>query len=329
MEVSENLKTNDKYQMFIENINKCNNQQEFDKVIQEWEVNESNFNEWLNFINENVEKIEENKLAFLLDSLYREDDKIKFKFFCIILELTYLKVNGGITPIENYKISISKYQNLIPTFSKIIEKQESDIIEILLLIMLRNDPMGTLLNSEEKERIIRGLNIEIEDIAKYVKRTSNMSGRIGLSIGIILDYCSNVHNDETFEKMHELEKLIIEDGNRILIDKLNHFKSVNHLISAQEEKQNIAIEKLSKWLDYPTELGKRPCKVEITNHFQYENGLNCTILKYKKEPNDKWLLGIVSDSGTFSEMQEYHQQTELQDAKKLVDKLVKYWKSKS
>lgn len=37
------------------------------------------------------------------------------------------------------------------------------------------------------------------------------------------------------------------------------------------------------------------------------------------------MLGIVSDSGTFSEGQEYHKETEIEDAKKIIKLLKEIW----
>ena len=43
-------------------------------------------------------------------------------------------------------------------------------------------------------------------------------------------------------------------------------------------------------------------RLEYTNAFADEDGINCLIFKYKKNAFGKWLLGIVSESGTFSEI---------------------------
>ena len=43
----------------------------------------------------------------------------------------------------------------------------------------------------------------------------------------------------------------------------------------------------------------------------------------------KWLLGIVSESGTFSEMQEYHKESELEDATRILEMLKAYWKQQA
>lgn len=93
-----------------------------------------------------------------------------------------------------------------------------------------------------------------------------------------------------------------------------------------ENKIEQAMLEMESWLADPQELGHRPRKIEYTNSFTDEDGIECLIFKYKKSLLGKWLLGIVSDSGTFSEMQEYNPETELQDAKLILDMLKNYWK---
>ena len=76
----------------------------------------------------------------------------------------------------------------------------------------------------------------------------------------------------------------------------------NEIVNAMEELEN--------WLADPAELGRKPAKIEYTASFEDEDGIKCMIFKFKKSFFGKWLLGIVSESGTFSEMKEYNSATE-------------------
>ena len=67
-----------------------------------------------------------------------------------------------------------------------------------------------------------------------------------------------------------------------------------------------AMEELENWLADPAELWRKPAKIEYTASFEDEDGIKCMIFKFKKSFFGKWLLGIVSESGTFSEMKEYN-----------------------
>ena len=92
----------------------------------------------------------------------------------------------------------------------------------------------------------------------------------------------------------------------------------NEIVNAMEELEN--------WLADPAELGRKPAKIEYTASFEDEDGIKCMIFKFKKSFFGKWLLGIVSESGTFSEMKEYNSSTETEDAKALLHILKEYWK---
>lgn len=89
----------------------------------------------------------------------------------------------------------------------------------------------------------------------------------------------------------------------------------------ENEKQRVI-----EWLEDPNELGKKPSKIEFTKEFTDEDGINCKIFKFKKSMMAPWMLAICSDSGVFSEMENYNEATEVEDAQKLVDFLKEYWK---
>lgn len=90
--------------------------------------------------------------------------------------------------------------------------------------------------------------------------------------------------------------------------------------------QEQAKSELEAWLSDIRELGHKPAKIEYSMTFIDEDGIKCHIFKYKKTLLGKWYLGIVSDSGTFSEMKEYKKNTELTDAKHTLNLLKDIWK---
>lgn len=94
-------------------------------------------------------------------------------------------------------------------------------------------------------------------------------------------------------------------------------------------KINIAKLELENWLSDIRELGQKPKKIEYTNTFYDEDDIKCYIFKYKKSLIGKWLLGIVSEAGTFSEMREYNKNTEIQEAKHIINLLKKIWKKQA
>lgn len=89
----------------------------------------------------------------------------------------------------------------------------------------------------------------------------------------------------------------------------------------ENEKQQVV-----EWLMHPSELGCKPSKIEFTKEFTDEDGIVCKIFKYKKSLMSPWLLAIHSDSGVFSEMKKYDANTEIEDAKVILNFLKEYWK---
>ena len=89
-----------------------------------------------------------------------------------------------------------------------------------------------------------------------------------------------------------------------------------------------AEEKLSDWLSDIRELGVRPAKIKYTSVID-DDGHECFIFKYKKKLFDPWLLGIVSERGTFSDMKPYSRDSEEEDARKILNKLKVIWQRQS
>lgn len=116
---------------------------------------------------------------------------------------------------------------------------------------------------------------------------------------------------DDFYKMLDIKKLPAFDEKHIIV-------TINDELLKKAE--NYKIEKSKKdlevWLEDIRELGHKPFKIEYTNNFEDEKGVKCYIFKYKKSMLSKWFLGIVSDIGIFSKInEEYKKDTEITDAK--------------
>ncbi len=122
-----------------------------------------------------------------------------------------------------------------------------------------------------------------------------------------------------FIKIIDKKKCPIFDAKHIIV-------TVDQALLKKVAKYKIeqAKENLSEWLSDFRELGQKPVKIEYTNSFE-EEGIHCFIFKYKKTILGKWMLGIVSDSGTFSKMEEYHKETEIEEAKVIIKLLKEIW----
>lgn len=85
-------------------------------------------------------------------------------------------------------------------------------------------------------------------------------------------------------------------------------------------------EELESWLCHPSELGQKPKKIEHTMDFVDPDGIECSIFKFRKNLFSKYMLGIVSDSGVFSEFKGYQKTTEVEDAQEILEMLKAYWR---
>lgn len=82
--------------------------------------------------------------------------------------------------------------------------------------------------------------------------------------------------------------------------------------------QKTAEQELSDWLLNENKV--KPVAVQTTGGFTYKNDTcTCIILKYKFNTNSQWMLGIVSDNGTFSKNTLFNIQTAPNDARNLLN----------
>ena len=98
------------------------------------------------------------------------------------------------------------------------------------------------------------------------------------------------------------------------------------------EQLNAAREAMIEWLAHPAELGKAPAKIECAGEFDLHE-MHYYIFKYKKSTLGKWLLGVcggyeddrLENCGhVFSEMEDYHEETAVEQATALVEYVREY-----
>lgn len=88
-----------------------------------------------------------------------------------------------------------------------------------------------------------------------------------------------------------------------------------------------------EWLSHPQELGKAPVKIECVGNIDLHE-MTYYIFKYKKTSFGKWLLGVCGgyegDGGehcghVYSEMEEYDEDSAVEKATEMIEKLRSYW----
>lgn len=87
------------------------------------------------------------------------------------------------------------------------------------------------------------------------------------------------------------------------------------------------MEQVINWLKHPAELGKEPAEIEFVKEFTDPEGFNCQIYKFKADKGSPWLLAINSDSGVFSEQEEYDAEHDVEQAQYMLDYLKQHWKN--
>ena len=94
-----------KFDSFKDLINKSDISDIYDN-INNFEIDDSEMNEWIDNIFERSGELDINKMPYVLDTLYRSDDKLKFMSFCMLLEATYRDL-PFITRLEDIQMGTS------------------------------------------------------------------------------------------------------------------------------------------------------------------------------------------------------------------------------
>ena len=138
--------------------------------IKEFEVSDSEIDNWIDDVFEHANEIDINKMPYVLDSLYRADDKFMFMSFCMLFEVTFQDL-PFITRLEDIPIYEEKYKIFIDTLLIVFEKSYDGIVDCLSAIILNNDPKGELLSKEQYDLLVQTimLNSDFNDIDKIDK----------------------------------------------------------------------------------------------------------------------------------------------------------------
>lgn len=87
------------------------------------------------------------------------------------------------------------------------------------------------------------------------------------------------------------------------------------------------MQQVINWLKHPAELGKEPAEIEFVKEFTDPEDFNCQIYKFKVDKDSPWLLAINSDSGVFSEQEEYDPEHDVEMAQVMLDYLKEHWRN--
>jgi len=307
----------------VEQVNKANGQANIDNIIEQWEITDEETDEMVENLVEFMDKIDLNILPYVLESLYKSNDKFKFFMFCQILmqkqdELPF------ITPLENIPLFEAKYEMLLPTLIE-VSKAYNGIADCMYLILLNSDPFGNFLDEELRNELLESINEKFESLIDYIKNNEEVDDSAYSTLELLLDISTHINNEKSFELIEKIGKLklnvdsllflikfqainnieidqsmvkwIVEDDYNAyrLLEILERIRKTEILPEGILTQEKIAMANMIHWLIYSTELGKEPEHIELVDTLEKENTV-FYIYKFKaqdgkfKERN--YMLGI-------------------------------------
>ncbi|MDY4997083.1 MAG: hypothetical protein SO108_05240 [Bacilli bacterium] len=348
---SENLKNIDVLNSIISNI----------------DITSDNFNTWIEKVfSDEVEKFDMSKLPYLIDGLYKSDDKLKFMLCCMLIESTCDKLHF-MTSLERYPVFKAKFETMLNTLVTVYDRVDNGIANCMSLILINNDPKLELLNEEQKSVVEKATVRKLNDILNYL-RSGNVNPFVYYDLEVIIDFACYMNNQnirDLISKIDDLEdnqsadlfiiKYKLINNMPINENKVRKFRTDNAklftLYSIMEKlgvqdkylnsvsQEELALSDMKRWLSYSTELGSEPDMIELLGEFIF-NEQKCFAYKFKKNgfSIEGELIGIsggypinkvsANASGyTFSKFEKVESNWQ-QQAVELATFISNYWKER-
>ena len=275
-----------------------------------------------------------------------------------------------ITNLENYPISQEKLLIFKYPLIKVYETVDNGIANCMDLIVLNNDPNLELFDENDKKIMCNASIRKLNCIIDYFEKTEDINISVYNDLELIIDlaiYLKSSEINTLIEKLSNYElnfecKLFIlkykiinnmKINNNVITELLSNKDKINKLVNVLEridalnllpiddiKQDEIARAEMINWLEYPTELGKKPDSIELLGKFDY-NGYDCYAYKFKS--NDfrikDYMLGVVggyeknkittNDTGwTFSKF-DLLEDDYMKQAFKLVEFMNDLWEERS
>lgn len=285
---------------FKELISKTNINEIYE-AVNDFEIDDSEINNWIDDIFQFADELDMEKMPYVLDTLYRSDDKLKFMSFCMLFEATYTHL-PFITRLEDIPIYKAKYEMLIETILLVFESSYDGIVDCFAAIILNNDPEGNLLKDEQRKSIIHSINVKLSILKKYITETKDVADSVYGTLEMIFDLATYIHDNDTIELLKRYEDVPMNGNAKVFYMKaimVNNIMSIKSswwedLYNDSESYHTLArmltgvgmensvpakyvnTEKLSEavmidWLKYPTELGESPKTIKMIATIEKEN----------------------------------------------------------
>lgn len=337
-------------------------------IVNNIDINEDNFDQWVDSIfSDKINLFDMGKLPYIIDELYKTNDKLKFMLCCMLLESTCDKLDF-ITNLEKYPLFVAKFEVLVNTLTTVYEHVDNGIANCVSLIIINNDPKFNYFDDDMKDRIINATKRKLKDILNYLKK-QNINSLVYEDLEVIVDMSCYLNDKEISNIIDEIDhlgknenadifimkykiinnmkisdkklKMLKQDSERLwLLYSIMEELNINNVYLNDVSQESIAKSNMIKWLKYPTELGGNPDKIELLGEFIYNN-TKCFAYKFSK--NDFKitgdLLGVsggfpldkissITSGYTFSKFENVSDNWEKQ-SNELVEFIVNCWKTRA
>lgn len=290
--------------------------------------NKEEFEKYIKIVDDEINKVTNEKLPLILDALYTTQNISKFNLFCYLLK-TRLQTLPFITRLENHPIHREKFKAFLPTLIQVLGNGKMNWVDDCMWLILlktvgdRNDEdVFDKAAVDCIEKIIEG---NLEFALDYLKKSDfELTSANAYSLEILLDVLgyfptekSIVYAIEVLNCKNNAVKLfgaasllknnidvnptVLEDVAKDvelayrLLRLLEKNKCANKFPAKYAQQEWIAKSQLVNWLKYPTELGKPPNEIELLEILE-KDGYEYYLYKFQTDleafKDIGWLFGI-------------------------------------
>ena len=185
-----------KFDQLIVRVNGINNNNNVKEIVDKIDITPDNFNKWVdNIFSEKIDKFDMGKLPYLIDELYKTEDKFKFMLCCMLLESTCDKLEF-LTNLEQYPLFEAKFLTLLNTLVTVYDKVDNALANCMALIILNNDPGFRYFSDELVVKLIEATIRKLTDILNYLKNSKEIHPSVYDALELIVDMSFYLKNDE-------------------------------------------------------------------------------------------------------------------------------------
>ena len=222
------------FEKLREEINNLNieTQEELKNIVVNIDIRPENIDLWIDDIfSDKIDGLDFEKLPYLIEELYKSDDKFKFMLCCMLIESTceYLPF---LPNLEEYPLFKEKFKTLKHTLITVYEHVDNGIANCMALIILNNDPEFKMFNDDEKDNIANNTVRKLTDIINYIKNNEVIDDSVYRDLEIIIDLSIYLDDKKIDELIKELSKFNLNFECKLFIVK---YKLINNLVVNSNE----------------------------------------------------------------------------------------------